>query len=113
MIKLEIIVKPKSEKYLEFSQSLDFIKSNLKQLCNSVLITEVDGVFSIIADLNSVKQLTTVLRSTELSILSGAIKILGEKTEVIVHGIGYNKKGSNLREIRLNYSKTKEEKVNN
>ncbi len=110
MIKLEIIVKPKSEKYLEFSQSLNFIKSDLEQLCNSVTISEEDKVFSIIADLSSVKQLTTVLHSTELSILSGAIRILGEKTEVIIHGVGYKKKGSDLREIRLNYSKTKKEK---
>jgi len=113
MLKLEIIVKPKIEKHLEFSQSLDFIKSDLEQLCNSVLISEVDGVFSIIAYLNSVRQLTTILHSTELRILSGAIKMLGEKTEVIVHGIGYNKKGSDLKEIRLNYSKTKKEKINN
>ena len=111
MIKLEIIVKPKSEKYLEFSQSLNFIKSNLEQLCNSVTLSEEDKVFSIIADLSSVKQLTTFLHSTELSILSGAIRILGEKTEVIIHGVGYRKECSDLREIRLNYSKTKKEKV--
>ena len=111
MLKLEIIVRPKSEKYREFSQSIEFIKSDLEQLCNSVIISEDNRTFSIIANLNSVEQLTTVLYSNELSILSGAIRVLAEKTEVIIQGINYTKRGSDLKEIRLNYSKTKKEEV--
>jgi len=49
MIKLEIIVQPKTEKYLEFSQSLDFIKGDLLKLCTSLSITEEDETFYIVA----------------------------------------------------------------
>ena len=110
MIKLEIIVQPKKEKYLEFSQSLDFIKSDLMKLCAFLSITEKNKTYSIIADLVSVEQLITILYSKELSILSGAIRILGEKSEIFIHNNGQKNKGSDLKEIRLNYTKTK--KVN-
>ncbi len=112
MIKLEITVQPKTIKYLEFSQSLESMKPNLEKLCDSLLITEEDSTFSIIAKMKTIQQLTNTLRSNELAILSGAIKTLGEKSEVIIHGIGNKKKGTDLREIRLNYSKTKQEITN-
>jgi len=108
MIKLEIIVQPKTEKYLEFSQSLDFIKGDLLKLCTSLSITEEDETFYIVATMLSAEQLVTILRSTALAILSGAIRILAEKSEVIIHGIGHKRKGSDLREIRLNYLKRKQ-----
>jgi len=107
MIKLEIIVQPKTEKYLEFSQSLEFVKSDLQKLCTSLSITEKDKTFSIIARMASAEQLAKILRSTALSILSGAIRILAEKSEVTIHGVGHKRKGSDLREIRLNYLKRK------
>ncbi len=107
MIKLDIKVQPKSTKYLEFSQSLESIKSDLKQLCASLLITEENNTFSLIADINSPEQLTKMFCSKELSILSGAIKTLGEKSEIIIHGAGYKKKGFDLREFRLDYLKQK------
>ena len=112
MIKLEISVKPKNEKYLEFSQSLSFIKNDLEKLCNSVMISEKDRVFSIIADLDSVEHLTTVLHSNEICILSGAIRMLGKKSGITISGIGHKEKGSDLVEIRLNYPKIKKEKLN-
>ena len=107
MIKLEIIVQPKNEKYIEFSQSLEFIRSNLQKLCMSLSVTEKDKTFSIVATMVSAEQLAKILRSTALAILSGAIRILAEKSEVIIHGIGHKRKGSDLREIRLNYLKRK------
>jgi len=105
MIKLEIIVQPKTEKYLEFSQSLEFIKSNLEKLCTSLSVSEKDKTFSIIATMASTEQLEKILQSTALCILSGAIRILSEKSEVTIHGVGHKRKGSDLREIRLNYLK--------
>ena len=68
--------------------------------------------YSLIADLISVEQLISILHSKEFSILSGAIRTLGEKSEILIQNNGYNIKGSDLREIRLNYSKTKKEIIN-
>ena len=105
MIKLEIVVQPKTEKYLEFSQSLEFIKSDLLKLCTSLSVTEKDKSFFIIATLASAEQLATILKSIALSLLAGAISMLAEKSEVTIHGVGHKRKGSDLREIRLNYLK--------
>ena len=113
MIKLEILVRPKKEKYLEFSQSLKFIKSDLAQLCTSLQITQKDKSFTLIANLDSAEQLSKVLFSKELAILSGAIRMLGDKSEIIIHGTGYKKIGSDLGYIRLNYSKIKKKQIIN
>ena len=77
--------------------------------CASLRITEKSKSFSIIAKLNSVEELISILYSKELGLLSGAIRMLAEKSEVIIHGIGHKRKGSDLREIRLNYLKRKKE----
>jgi len=40
----------------------------------------------------------------------GSLAVIDAKkylSEIIIHGIGYKRKGSDLREIRLNYSKIK------
>jgi len=66
--------------------------------------------YSLIADLISVEQLISILHSKEFSILSVAIRTLGEKSEIVIQNNGQKIKGSDLRKIRLNYSKTK--KVN-
>jgi len=109
MIKLEIKILPKDIKYLEFSQSLLSIKTDLKQLCSSFEISEQNRSFSIIANLNSPEQLTKILYSKELRILSGAIRLMGESSEISIQGPGYNKRGTDLSEIRLNYLKTEKE----
>jgi hypothetical protein len=111
MIKLEIGIRPKSHKYLEFSQSLESIQTDLMQLCAGLLITEKNKTFSLIAEMDSTEQLTEVLKSKELGILSGAIRMLAEKSEIIIHGNGHKIKGSDLQEIRLKFSKTKKEKT--
>ncbi len=105
MIKLEIIVRPKSEKCLEFSQTLEFIKPDLEQICTLIQIIEEDNKYSINMNVDSVQELTNILHSKELSILSGAIRTLCEKSEIVIHGIGHKRKGNDLREIRLNYLK--------
>ncbi|MFK5856865.1 MAG: hypothetical protein QM503_12105 [Bacteroidota bacterium] len=105
MIKLEVIVQPRSVKYLEFSQSLKSMKPNLQQLCDSVIITEKDSTFSIVAEMKTPEQLSKFLRTKEFAILSGAIKTLGEKSEVIIHGLDQKKKSTYINGIRFKYSK--------
>ncbi len=89
-----------------------FINSDLMKLCVFLSINEKNKTYSIIADFVSVEQLITILYSKELSILSGAIRILGEKSEILIQNNGHKIKGYDLREIRLNYSKTKKEIIN-
>ena len=112
MIKLEITVFPKSTKYLEFSQSLNSMMPDLKQLCASLKVIEQDKEFTIIFNMDSVKKLTTALQSKELSILSGAIRTLGEKSEIVIQEPGHKNRGTDLRELRLNYSKEKQLSIN-
>jgi hypothetical protein len=104
MIKLEITVLPKSSKYLEFSQSMESIKSDLEQLCNFLQITEEDKAFKIILGVGSIRDFTIILHSKELSILSGAIRTLAEKSKIIIHGAGYKRRNADLSQIRLDYS---------
>ncbi len=108
MIELEIVIQPKSIKYLEFSQSLKLIISKLNQDYKSLQVTEDNKIFSLIAKMDSPKQLASFLRTKELSILSGAIRTLGEKSEIIIHGLGGKKKSNDQKEIRFNYLRKKE-----
>jgi len=101
MIKLTITVLPKRTKYLEFSQSLGSMMPVLKQLCASMKVSEKNKEFTIIINVDSVKRLTATLQSKEFSILSGAIRTLGEKSDIVVHG----QTGAYLKELRLSYSK--------
>jgi len=105
MIKLEISVRPKSIKYLEFSQSLDSIRDALEQRCTTLLITEKEKYFSIIAGLNSAEQLTKVLQSVELRVLSGAIRVLCEESKIKIHSGTIIRKGSDLRKVGLDFLK--------
>ena len=109
MIKLTITVLPKRTKYLEFSQSMDSIVPDIKQLCASTKVSEKDKEFTIIINVDSVKKLKATLQSKEFSILSGAIRTLGEKSEIVVHGPGHKKTGAYLKELRLSYSKNSNE----
>ena len=105
MIKLEITVLPKCTKSIELSQSLDSIKPDIEQLCTSVILTKEDKMFLIVINVDSFQEFQTVLYSKEVSILSGAISTLGEKSEVIVYGIGKKKGSSDLQKTRLFYSR--------
>ncbi len=104
MIKLEITVLPKNSKYLEFSQSMESIKSDLEQLCKLVHITEEDKEFRIILGVDSIRDFTVIIHSKELRILSGAIRTLAEKSKFIIHGVRYKRRGANLKEIKWDYS---------
>ena len=105
MINLEICVHPKSSKYLEFSQSLEFIRPRLEKYCTSIKVTEKDKAFTIVLHVGSAKELTALLHSKDLGVLSGTIRTLSEKSEVIIHGAGHKREESDLHEIRLSYLK--------
>jgi len=113
MIKLEITILPKCTKSLELTQSLDFIKPDLEQLCTSFILTKEDKVFIVAIIVDSFQEFQTVLYSKEVSILSGAISTLGEKSEVIVYGIGNKNGSSDLQKTRLFYSRNELTKQNN
>ncbi|NOR76442.1 MAG: hypothetical protein GQ525_14955 [Draconibacterium sp.] len=105
MIKLEIRVRPKSIKYLEFKQTLVQIKGDLEKHCTRIYIIEKAHGFFITAHLESNQQLTDIINSKEISILLGAIKILCEKSKTIIHNNCLTSKTTDLKEIRLNYQK--------
>ena len=83
----------------------------MKRCCPNLVITEKDDTFCLNAEFKTEEQLNEVLLGKEFCILAGAIKTLGEKSEIIIEGFGYIKKGPDLREIRQNYLKTKKEKI--
>ena len=112
MINLVITAQPKSAKYLEFSQTLEQIKGNLQKLCTKLTVIENKNSFTIVADLKSNEQLSVVVNSKEISILSGAIKILCEKSKIMIKGSSYSNKTENLKEIRLRFKKTKQSRIN-
>ncbi len=112
MIKLEISVFPQHSKYLEFSQSLNSIMPELKQRCTTIQITEQDKTFTILLHVESVQELSSILHSKELGILSGAIRTLGKKSEVVIHGLSHEKRGATINEIKLSYSKKENNQLN-
>ncbi len=102
MINLEITVWPKNTKYREFSQTLEQIKGDLKKHCIRLTIVDKENGFLITADLKSKKQLSTIINSKEISILSGAIKMLCKVSKAVINGDGFKNKTYNLKEIQLN-----------
>ena len=111
-MKLEIIVHPKITKYLEFSQSLKSIIPELRKLCDSIIVIEKSELFSIIIDFKSAEQMEDVLNSKEIRILSGAMAVLKEKSEIIIYGDGYKKSADDLIAIKKAYSKKIKEEIN-
>ena len=111
-MKLEIIVQPKIPKYLEFSQSLESIIPDLKKRCDAIMVIEKNETFAIIIDFKSASHMEDVINSKELRILSGAVSMLKEKSEIIISGDGFRKKADDLIEIRKYYSKKINEEIN-
>jgi hypothetical protein len=68
MIKREIDALPRNSKYLEFSPSLELIRSGLEKLCASLHITEKEKRFSITFVVNSVSEHNTLLESKDLAV---------------------------------------------
>ncbi len=62
----------------------------------------------MIAD--SVKKLMAVLHSKELRLLSGAISTLAKKSEITIHDGRNTRIASDIRKIRSDYSKIKNDK---
>ena len=100
MIELEVIIHLKREKRIEFSQSLISIKPALEHLCSSLKIVEVENTFTILIELESAQKLTNALFTKEFGVLSGAIKTLAEKSDVIIRGTRNKKRAINLLEVR-------------
>ncbi len=106
MINLEITAKPKKNKYLEFSQTLEQIKTDLQKLCFRLTVIEEKNTFTIVAKLRSNDQLSAIINSKEISVLSGAIKMLCEKSKTMINGSSYSNKTEILKEINRQYKKT-------
>ena len=85
MLKLEILVMPLNSKQVEFSQTLESLKSKLQNLCFNIISDEQDKSFFLSADFQSENKLIEVLQSKELCILSGAMKTLSDKSEITIH----------------------------
>ncbi|MCF6358833.1 MAG: hypothetical protein L3J54_13610 [Draconibacterium sp.] len=105
MINLIITVQPKSIKYLEFSQTLEQIKGNLSQHCTKLAIVEEKKGFTIVTDLKSAKQLSSIINSKEMGILSGAIKMLCKVSKAVINGGGFENKAYNLKEVQFNFTR--------
>ncbi len=105
MINLKITVQPKSIKCLEFKQTLDTIKNDLQKYCTHLTVIEKENTFSLVADLNSDEQLSEIIKSKEIGILSGAIKMLGEKSKTTVNGSNIKNGTTNFKRLRLKYLK--------
>ena len=108
MINLEISAWPKSFKYLEFSQTLEHIKADLKKYCTRLTIVEKESGFFITAYVKSNEQLSTIINSKEISILSGAIRMLCKKSKTIINGTATKNRTDDLTKIKLDYKSLKE-----
>ena len=82
--KLEVIVFPKPHNLKEFKQSLNSLRENLQKHCSSLLIDELEdgNEFIISAQWDSTDHMRQALSSEEFLVLSGAIRILCEKTAI-------------------------------
>jgi len=104
MIKLSIKAQAKTSKYIELSQSLYSMQTNLEKLCSSLIISEENKVFYIIAKLNSTNCLDNILNSKEIKILSGTLKILSKHTEISIQGLKQQLISNDISGIQSQYS---------
>ena len=105
MIKLEIRVLPFERKRVEFSQTLDSIKNDLQEHCSNLFVIKDEKVFCFRMELKSETRINEILQCKEFSILSGAISLLAQESEIIIGDKKGNKKWSDLNRVRLNYMK--------
>lgn len=105
MIKLEISVIPKSIKRIEFAQSLSSLDGDLLRCCPNLIIAFENDIYRITAEFKTKEQLKKVLAGKEFGILAGAIKTLGKKSDINIHGVKYKKRGPNLRDIEISQHK--------
>ena len=96
---------------MEFSQSLTSIKPALELLCSSLRIIEVENRYTIRLDFESVQELTTALCTKEVGVLSGAVKTLAEKSDIVIHTPGNKKRTTDLNEIRSEYLNKKPSQI--
>jgi hypothetical protein len=105
MIILEILLHPIPTKYKELSQSLDAILNDLQQLCANLTIKKQEQTISFISNFNTESDFIQMLKSNEISVLSGAISMLTENNSHIITYNGEQKYWRDISEIRQSYFK--------
>ena len=105
MIKLEINILPICQKKKEFSQSLESIKRDLQKQSFSLHVVEENDRFKIKVEFSSENKFIALLHSKEFHILSGAIKVLCEKSEITIQKNNTIQKWPDIDKVRINFLK--------
>jgi hypothetical protein len=105
MIKLEINIFPMQHKRRELSQSLELIKRDLQKQSFTIVVLEENDKFIIKTESASENKFITLLHSKEFHILSGAIKVLCEKSEIVIQKYNNNQKWPDLDKVRMDFLK--------
>ncbi len=86
--KLELVVRPKLRKKIEFGQTLDCLAGVLQDYCSDLRIdrSEDENSYTIEAVWKDKERMDQMLRSEEFYILSGAIAALCDRTEIRLDG---------------------------
>ena len=105
MIKLEIRVLPFEIKRVEFSQTLDSIKKDLQEHCSNLFVIKDEMVFCLRMDFKSETRINEILQCKEFRVLSGAISLLSQESEIIVRDREGIKKWSDIDKLRMDYLK--------
>jgi hypothetical protein len=112
MIKLEINILPIHHKRREFTQSLELIKRDLQKQSFSLYVIEENDRFKIKLEFNSENKFITLLHSKEFHILSGAIKVLCEKSEITIQKDNNIQKWPDLDKVRIDFMKPPKKTIN-
>ncbi len=84
MERLEIEIWVKSDKRLEFKQTLDHLSYKLQKQCPSLKIIESDDMSSIVvAQWKTTDHMRAAIKKDEFKILFGAIEALCEKIKIL------------------------------
>ncbi len=112
MIKLEINILPPQHKRRELSQSLELIKRDLQKESFALVVIEENESFIIKVESNTENKFIALLHSKEFHILSGAIKVLCEKSEIIIQKDNNIQKWPDLDKLRMNFLKPPKKAIN-
>jgi len=112
MIKLEISICPIQQKRRELSQSLELIKRDLQKQSFSLSVVEENESFIIKVESNTENKFIALLHSKEFHILSGAIKVLCEKSEIRIQKDNNIQKWPDLDKVRMDFLKPPKKTIN-
>ncbi len=105
MIKLKINILPVQHKRRELSQSLELIEHDLQKQSFTLVVIEENESFIIKVEFNSENKLIALLHTKEFHVLSGAIKVLCEKSEIIIQKDNNIQKWPDLDKVRMEFLK--------